>query len=530
MRHALEALAREGKVDEIIAMVIGLLADVSDQNTSLRLKLANALRQLYGRRSEKVDPAQLQLMLGELSSDQQALAHAPAAPLDQVHSEEKGDVPAPETKTKTRTHPGRKPLPESLPRERVVHEPPASDKVCDECGADKKLFGHETSEMIEFVPATFRVIEHARAKYACSRCQSGVVIGPVGDRIIESGLPGPGLLAHVLTSKFADHLPIHRLAKMYARSGVDLPDSTLYDWAAAAADALEPIVRKITEQVISSVVLGTDATGMRVLDRDDPKGIKRGTMWAYVGDREVVFEYTPTGEAEGPASFLQKRVGPVQCDAASVFNDSVDTERITRIGCWTHCRRKFVEAMDAGDANAAVAVSLIRQMYDIERIATEQGVDAEERQRRRDVQTRPLVHRLGKWAAEMYNRTPPKTSLGRALGYTIRQWDTLTVFLDDGFVPIDNNRVERALRGLCVGRKNYLFCGSDDGARRAAIAYSVIGTCALRGVEPLAYLRDVFTKLAAGWPNARLDELLPGAAIQDQANQTDRCAPSTRAC
>ncbi len=339
------------------------------------------------------------------------------------------------------------------------------------CGGEKACIGYERSEVLEFVPASFKVIEYARAKCACRKCGQGVVIAPPAAKPIDGGLPGPGLLAHVLVSKYKDHLPLHRLSGIYARSGVDLKASTLGDWVAAGTDGLDPIARAIWRNALAAHLLQSDDTGIKVLDKDHPNGVN-----GYAG-YDVLFT------REGA--------------------------RAIEVSCWAHARRGFVETLEAGDLRAAIPVELIRQLYAIERSSTEAGEDHEARRARRQREAPPIIAALGKWMADTYNKEPPKSPLAKACYYAIARWDGLKRFLEDGRLPLDNTASERALRQVAVGRNNYLFAGSDQGGERAAIAYTVIGTCILAGIDPLAYLTDIFQKLATGWPHRRLDELLP---------------------
>ena len=499
-------LEGQAGIDEVLDVVLQMVVSSRQDSRELAVRLAGLLKQSYGRKSEKVDPGQLMLLLEQANAPVKLpeLPEKPATPAPKPAPD--APLPAP------RTRPGRKPLPASLPRETVVLEPPASERVCATCGAEKTCIGSESSELIEFIPATFKVLVHERRKYACRACQDGVVIAPVGDKVIEKGRPGPGLLAHVLVSKYQDHCPLNRLSGIYARSGVEIPTSTLGDWVTAGADALRPLSIQIARRVLAAHVVGVDDTGLRVLDTDSEHGSKRGHMWAYVGDGQAVaYRYTPTWIAAGPASFLVSRKGIIQGDGYAGYARIVADRKgdLVLAGCWAHARRKFVEAMESGDARAAVAVELVGKLYRVEREATEDGCAPEERARRRDAEARPVLEELGRFIAKVHPSAPPKSPLGRALTYAINQWETLKVYLGDGLVPIDNNAVERALRPIAIGRKNYLFAGSDAGARRAETLYTVLGTAAIVGVEPIAYLRDVLDRISRGWPADRVAELLP---------------------
>jgi len=499
-----------GLVDEALGMVESLLAQLRARNTELELQILKLRKHQFGQRSEKVDPGQLALFLAQAQAESKEIDAAVKAILDATAPGPETPIPAP--KPRPRQGHGRKQLPAHLPREEVILEPAAKEKICATCGGEKACIGYERSEVLEFVPASFKVIEYARAKCACRKCGEGVVIAPPAAKPIDGGLPGPGLLAHVLVSKYKDHLPLHRLSGIYARSGVDLKASTLGDWVAAGTDGLDPIARAIWRNALVAHLLQSDDTGLKVLDKDHPNGVKRGHLWVYLGDGKwCAFVYTPDWKGEWPQSFLAERKGWTQVDGYAGYNDLFTRDGATAIevSCWAHARRGFVETLEAGDLRAAIPVELVRKLYAIERAAADAGEDHEARLERRQREAPPIIDALAKWMADTYNTEPPKSPLAKACYYAIARWEGLKRFLEDGRLPLDNTASERALRQVAVGRNNYLFAGSDQGGERAAIAYTVIGTCMLAGIDPLAYLTDVFQKLAAGWPHRRLDELLP---------------------
>lgn len=506
-------LLNAGHGNDAIDLLIELIAKLHNDNNAKAQRIAKLLRHRFGRRSEKVTREQLELFLQELEDEDKQDA---ALPDDSELPAPEGEPVDTEPKRKGKKRKGRKPLPENLPRKVVVIEPSPEEKVCETCGADKTRIGCETSELIEFVPAHFVVIEQRRVKYACKSCSGGVVIGEVGDKPIEKGRPGPGLLAQVVVSKYQDHLPLYRQNKIYKRLGVDIAVSTMVGWVAAVAMALEPIYLLLVQLVLGAEVLGVDDTVLRVLDRKHPKGVKRGHIWSYVGYEagqpvRTVFDYTPTWSGDGPCSFMKGRVGYIQGDAYKGIDKMFaepDSEAI-RVGCWSHARRKYKDALDGKDLRAAVALKLIGKLYEVEEQAKQSRASPDERQRLRDKLARPVVNQIGKWVEKIWPGIEPGSPLGKALTYTVNQWKTLIVYLDDGRVPIDNNGVEQRIRPVALGRKNYLFAGSDEGARRAAVIYTILACCYLAGVEPFAYVRDVLDRLSKGWLNSRLSELLP---------------------
>lgn len=508
VRHEVERLVAEGQSPEAVSLLLSVVQAMAQENAGLAARVKALLKQVYGRKSEKVDPNQLKLFLEALAEGK---APEPPAP-----------EPAPEPVVREKPKPaphGRKPLPADLPRETVIVEPAEADRRCPECDTEKVVIGYETSEVLEYRPATFVVQEYRRQKMACPKCEEHVTVAPVPAKVVAKGLPGPGLLAQVLVSKYVDSLPLNRQLKMFSRLGVDFSSSTLTNWVQAGADLLAVVYDELVREAMNAHVLGTDDTGLKVLDRDHEHGIKKGSMWVYVGDnRVVVFQYTPDHKAAGPAAFLEKRTGFVQSDGYSGYKRIArDHPDVTWAGCLAHARRKFVEALDAGDLRAASAIAHIRDLYKVEADATAAGDTPEQRLQRRKKHAAPAMDRLGRWIRDTHPEVPPKTPLGRAVTYAVNQWASLQVYLTDGRVPIDNNSVERQLRRVAVGRRNWLFAGSDEGARRAAILFSVLGTCSLAGADPFEYLRDVLGRTLREWPPERIHELLPAAWVAKRA-------------
>jgi transposase len=514
--HGVAALLRtllaEGQDEQAIELVVGLLSQLTEKNAELELRLRKALRQHFGRTSEKLSAEQLSLFLSGLGQQQAGAGSEATAPAAEDAAPAQAQAPRAEQPWKKRKGHGRRPLPATLPREQRVHQPPPEALRCEVCGRDKTRCGEEKSDTLEWVPGHFKVIEEVRPKYACRPCGDGLVVAPPADRVIEGGLPGPGLVAHVLVSKYKDHLPLHRLGGIYERHGVRLSTSTLSDWVAAGADTLQPLAREVARRALASHLLQSDDTHLKVLDREHPNGLKRGHMWVYLGDSAwAAFVYTPDWKQEGPLSFLEGREGWLLVDGYKGYDKLFTRPGATavEVGCWSHARRYFVEALEAGDTRAALPLSLMGRLFEVEREASAQQVDEAERLRRRDTLSRPITEQLGRWVADTYNREPPKSPLARACFYTINQWKPLSRFLEDARLPLHNNASELRLREIAVGRKNYLFAGSDAGAERAACVYTLVATCVLAGVEPWAYLTDVLEKLASGWPQRRLEELLP---------------------
>jgi len=520
VRRQVEGMLAEGRGAEAMAVLFTIIEAMLRDNNGLAVRVAALLKQIYGRRSEKVDPNQLRLFLD-------ALTENPSAQEIVAELQPPADESLPKPQPKAAPH-GRKPLPANLPRVIVDLEPSEAEKHCDTCDCCKVVIGYETSELLDFEPARFVVKVLRRVKMACPTCETGVVVAPVADKVILKGRPAAGLLADLLVGKYQDSLPLTRQVEMYKRLGVHLSTSTLSDWVAAGADAFQAVYWELVKQVMRAHVLGTDDTGLRVPDKDHENGIRKGYMWAYVGDqRIVVFDYTPTRKSEGPANFLVKRKGIVQCDAYSGYKRIArEHPEVIWAGCLAHARRKFVEALDAGDLRAAIAIAMLKSLYKVEAEATAAGLDHEQRLEQRQTVGKMHMAKLGNWLNDMRLREPPKTPLGRAITYAINQWASFQVYLTDGRVPIDNNSVERQIRRIAVGRKNYLFAGSDEGARRAAILYSVLGTCSLAGADPFAYMRDTLERISGDWQYSRVGELTPAAWVEEKAREKARADPA----
>jgi transposase len=476
-----------------------LLATLDEKDQvidKLSHQLALFRRYLYGRRSEQLDPGQLLLEFAAWATAQNEAAAAPAEP------------PAPPPAPRPRRGHGRTPLPALLPRQRVEHTLPAAACACRTCGDALVKIGEETSEQLDYTPAALFVIEHVRGKYACPACEGNVVAAPMPAQPIDKGRPGPGLLAQVITAKYTDHLPLNRQAEIFARHGVTLARQTLCDWIGAGADLLEPLYRDLHASVLGSKVIHTDDTPVPVLDRAGG-ATREGRLWVYVSDHtpaDLVYDYTPTRSRAGPAAFLGEFRGYLQADAYAGYDALYATGRVLEVGCWAHARRYFWDAKGADAGRALRALGAIRELYAVEADARALAADA--RRAQRQERARPVLERFKTWLDEQADVILPKSPIGEAVGYARKQWGALTRYLDDGDLAIDNNVSERALRKVVVGRGNWLFCGNDEGGRRAAILYSLVGTCKEHGLDPWAYLRDVLARIPTH-PDSRRAELLP---------------------
>jgi transposase len=519
VRQTAQALAKEGRGAEALDFVLSALAAVLSKSRELELQMAKLLRERVGRTSERVDPGQLALLFQELVEqmgpeagvfDPEAEARQDEELQDEIERE-KSKQPKGRGKRKGR---GGWRTQESVRREVHLLEVPEEERTCGRCGGGKVKIGEDVSRVLDYVPAHFVEREYHREKWACGRCKWGVTVAPAPAKVLGRSPASPSLLAQVVVSKYADHCPLQRQRRIYDRLGVTIPVSTMADWVAEVGVLVEPLVQWMLEHMIREAhVVATDATSLKALDPGSPANIERGTIWTYVGDgRYVVFRYTPTGKgATGPWKVLADRVGYHQADAASVFDRLYDGQvaRAVEVGCWAHGRRRFVALQDS-DCRVAYPLKLIRRLYGFEELADLKGLDPEARAALRRQRAGPVLDSLHRWLVYTANTEPPSSELAKASGYLLNQWQALTRFLEDGRLSLDNNLCERQIRDIALGRKNYLFAGSPEAASRAANLYSLLRTCALWGVDPLAYLTDILPKLAKGWSQDRLPELLPG--------------------
>jgi len=514
-------------VEALKALVIAKHSELLEQHKSntheiehLKLVIEKYRRMIFGRKSEKLtgELEQLEFRLEELETAQAAEEAAQAAT-------EAAQPPTTQTDSKRRSRPARKPLPEDLPREVVTHLPAHS--CCPDCGGALRQFGEDVSEQLERIPASFKVIRHVRPKFACAGCES-VVEAPAPARPIDRGLPGPSLLAHVLVSKYADHLPLYRQSQIYVREGVDLDRSTLAGWVGAASELLTPLVDEIKKHVLAAAKIHADDTPVPVLAPGNGK-TKTGRLWTYVRDDRpagvstapaVWFAYSEDRKGEHPRRHLKNFKGALQADAYSGFHHLYGDGVIYEVACWAHTRRKFHDIHVAhASPTTTEALARIGALYGIEEQI--RGKPAELRCSVRQTRSKPLLDELRQWMDKTLRSLSTKSETAGAIRYALSHWRALTRYVDDGLLEIDNNSAERALRAVAIGRKNYLFMGADSGGQRAASLYSLIGTAKLNGLDPAFYLRTILATIAEH-PINRIEELLPwniAASLQAHSSQ-----------
>jgi transposase len=492
-------------VQSLKALVLAKQAELDSHATeieNLKLLILKLKRMHFGPRSEKYDRdiRQLELRLEDLEANQAAAEPPPLAPATVALKQEAPRKPA------------RRPLPAELPRETETIAP--VQEACPGCGGKLRQLGEDVSETLEYVPARFKVIRTVRPKLSCADC-SQIVQAPAPNRVIDRGLAGPGLLAHVLVSKYADHLPLYRQAEIYQRAGVELDRSTLADWVGGVSRTVQPLVEVLKKYVLAGEKLHGDDVPVPVLEPGHGK-TKTGRLWTYVRDDRpagseapaaVWFAYSPDRKGEHPARHLQHYAGILQADGYAGFNKLYETGRIVEAACWAHVRRKFHDLYQAHRSPIAKeALERVAQLYGIEQEI--RGRSPVERQEVRQARSKLLLEAMQVWLKATLAKLSQKSDVAVAIRYAQERWSALLRYCDDGRIEMDNNAAERSLRAVALGRKNYLFAGSDTGGERAAAFYSLLGSAKLNGLDPEAYLTLVLQRIA-DHPINRIAELLP---------------------
>ena len=495
-------------------------------NASLKLKLEDALRRLYGRRSEKLEnPDQLLfdfMKLGEEAVKELEAEEAQEA-LERENEAEVGQT--------RRKHRGRNPLPTHLPVREEVHDLPEEEKICRcGCGRAKVKIGEKVTEELEYEPAQCYIRRIRRPVYACPVEHEYVAVTALPPRPIDRGRPGPGLLAHIAVSKYGDHLPLYRLEQIFERSGVSLSRKTMCDWLGETAGLLEPIVAAQTKWLLEKSYLQADETPVQVMDPALPGKTRRGYLWVYtIPWAEVVFDFTLSRARAGPTSFLRDFKGHLQTDAYSGYNEVLRTRKIIHLACWAHVRRGFFKAKPYHPQESLVILGLIQKLYHIERDAKERGLNPEAKVALRREEALPILESLKLVIGAAASRVLPESLLGKAAQYALGLWVELTRYVEVGEAELDNNSVENAIRSVAIGRKNWIFLGHPEGGGlRAEVFYTLIGTCKRLGVNPFEYLRDVIDRVSTH-PASRVAELLPRYWQKPQSTARDTQAASATA-
>jgi transposase len=560
----LETLPSDDKLpDDLVTlknMIRELLVSLQQRdrdNEALRQRVDALIHRLYGRRSERYDSSQLLLFADLLAESATALTPETTPKIE----------PLSEAQPKRRCRPhGRRRLPENLERKEQHHELTVAQRVCAGCGGMRSDIGVDRSEQLEYQPASLRVIEHIVHKYVCTCCsrpttrpvsqdlesfamssglpesastdasdaheqdlpappstitEAGPTFSPdavisavLPPQPIPKGLPGPGLLAHLIVSKYTDHLPLYRLERIYERQGVFLPRSTLCDWLAACGQLLGPLYDLLRTEMLLSQVLHTDDTPVKLQDPTTHQ-LSTARLWAYLGDAAHpynVFDFTPTRKRDGPQTFLKTFCGYLQADAFTGYDclylpdPRTAAARIMEVACHAHARRKFYEARNSDALRAHLALGYYRQLYTLERAAKD--LEPTQRLLMRQDFSAPILDQFHDWLVAQRQEVLPKSPMAEAIGYALNNWEALKRYTEAGFLQIDNNVAEREMKKIALGRKNWLHIGSKQGGRTAAVLFSFTSTCQRLGVEPWAYLSDVLKRLPTATPE-QLPALLP---------------------
>jgi transposase len=495
VRAWLEKMIATLRFVELVAAILALIGRMRDLNTELVAQLAHLRRARPRSESLRRLEGQLVLPLEGL------LVPTATKPNDD-------DASANDKKKRRGKHPGRGAPPAHLQRVPVFNRVPPEQRICPQCGSMMTTVSHSSCFILNVIPARVFVEERLDETIAC-RNDDTIVSAAPPPQIVERGKLGDALIVEAVCDKFLEHLPIERQSARFARDGVDVAPQTLGRSVSAAIDLLAPVARLVREQTRGPGLLGTDATGIPVLDPSAPEGIRHGTIWAWTNARWVTFFYSPTGDAESVKRFLGTNLArTVQCDGTNITT-FLERTGGKRPGCWAHARRRLVDAARGGDRIALEGVRIIAKLFAIERESTNAGDNAEARRDRRRQRSRPILDDLRHWIDRQKATTPPKTPLGKGLGYIDRQWTRLLLFLDDGNIEATNNRRERELRRLVLGRKNWLFTWLDEGAERTGNILSIVATCIAHDVNPRAYLHKVVHRIVHGWPQDKLRDLLP---------------------
>jgi transposase len=477
----------------------------------LKLQILKLRKMQFGKRSEKREQQieQLEFWVEELETvvardtpDAELYEHAAD------HEKTQSEISDASVKNYVR----RREFPKHLPRETHVIQP--QDQACPDCGGGLTALGEDVSEMLELEPLRFKVLRYVRPKQACTGCDT-IVQASAPSRPIDRGMAGPGLLARILVGKYADHLPLYRQAEIFAREGVELDRSLLSQWVGRAHALLMPLIDAVQQHVFATDILHTDDTPIPVLAPGSGK-TKTGRLWTYVRDERpaagtsapaVWFTYSADRKGEHPQTHLQHFAGVLQADGYSGYTKVYESGRVFEAACWAHVRRKFFDLHEANQSPiAGEALDRIGALYGIEKDI--RGKPAEERRIKRQAQSRPLLDAMHDWLQRTMPTLSQKSAMALAIQYALKRWDALTLYCDDGRIEIDNNAAERSLRCVALGRKNFLFAGSDRGGRSAAGLYSLIGTAKLNGYDPEAFLREILARIG-DHPISRIAELLP---------------------
>jgi transposase len=472
-------------------------------------------KEIFGRKSEK----------HVLPDHEQRQLFDPLESSESNHRLSEDKIVVPEH---TRKKGGRKPLPADLPRVDVIHDIPEEEKHCD-CGVPLSCIGQDVSEKLDYVPAKLRVVRHIRLKYACKGCEGVesegpiVKIAPLPVQLIPKGIASEGLVAHLIVSKFADGLPLYRQQKIFGRLGIELSCATMANWVVKASQQCQPLIDLLQEEIRSGPLINVDETPYQVLNEPGRRNTSKSYMWVFKGGVEnrptLLYQYHRTRSGETALNFLRDYQGYVQSDAFSGYECLAEKKSIIHLGCWAHARRYFVDVIKAKKKNrskkiqpkslADEAPEFIGQLYQIEKEAQIKNLEPQDIYYLRQEKAKPVLKTFKSWLTAKQPVTPPKGLLGKAINYSLKHWQKLIVYIEDGRLSPDNNAAENAIRPFVVGRKNWLFAGHPNGAEAGATFYSLVETAKTNGLEPYNYLRYIFENLPLAEADQDYKNLLP---------------------
>lgn len=483
---------------------------------AVKAAVAAILRRYYGPRSETFDPRQL-LLFGQRIDE---------LPLDEASVAAEAGERLVSRRIKNRDQHGRQQLPEHLERIEIEHD--LEDRACPTCGHERSRIGQEVSEQLEYFPASFKVLRHVRHKYGCPKCDHDgydphIATAAKPPQPIEKGLPGPSLLAYVAVSKLGDHLPLYRLERIFERQRVHVARSTMCAWMRAAGELVKPLVELMTERVRSSQVIHTDDTPVPI-QSPGQKRCRKGRIWCYLGDAAnpyTVYDYTPSRSRDGPAKWLQGFTGYLQADAYGGYDGIFAGGNVIEVACWAHARRKFYDAQDSNERRAVQMLAIIGELYAIEREVKDAPDDV--RLALRQERSTPVLERIKSWLDDEGEVVLPRGPMAQAITYAQNQWTALCAYTTQGFLNIDNNASERALKRVALGRKNWLFAGHDAAAENHARLWSLIATAERHAIDPQRYLTSVLAKIGQT-PAEELGQFLPD--VWKREDGADQCLPT----
>ena len=515
--HELQQLLRDAHT--VIDETMSKLDTEKEENERLREMLRLYIQKRFGPSSEKWNQDQLQIF-----NEAEAESDPEDGNVESPEKAESGEKSAPSSEKKSRRK-GRRPLPDWLDRRDVIHDLPESEKICPHDGHALKRIGEETSEQLEFIPATLQVIRNVRPKYACPKCEDGVRIANVPPQPIPKSMASPSLLAQIVVSKYCDALPLYRQSNIFERADIDLSRTTMANWMIKIGERVQPIMNLLRDDLLSQDIAHCDETRVQVLKEAGKTAQSQSYIWAQRGGSVehpvILFDYDPSRGGEVPERLFEGFEGYLHLDGYSGYDSLLASNpKIIRVGCMAHCRRKFEESVKAqpggkkksskqkkGATKAHQGAGFIKKLYQIEREVRDQS--AEVRKAVRQERSIPILNEMKTWLDVTKVQVPPKSLTGRAIGYALNQWDSLCRYVGDGRLEIDNNRIENAIRPFVIGRKNWLFSDTVRGAEASANLYSLVETAKANGLEPYQYLCHLLTELPKAETVEEIEQLIP---------------------